>query len=444
MKSIEGKGYEPADRWLSELNNSLGEAPNFVPPDLNSYHQMRWGFGSTPYGAEQLTDFARAGTIVDRLNEFMPSDYGEGPSKRSLSDALIDAIGTAPDAFLDQLPQFLEAKPEYQYALIAGFEKLWDAWDGKRSRLPWDRTWPKLVGFFEAILTNEEFWKAAVPDEPVLSPARDWVPSEIAEFLKAGTHSDDKAYAPELLPRTLPLVLILLDKSEPQSEPREGDALNGAINTPRGKAIEALFEHALRRCRLSDKVEQSHADAWRELEPIFDAELGNCRGKNFEFSALAGAYMANLDYMSRDWVQANIKAIFPIEFPANCLAALNGLAFAPAMRRPVFNELIASGVLDWALRQDLRGDYTRESLLHRLGLSYLWGDEQLEGPRFGYLFQNRRLNDLEELSRYFRMVWGEPLTQDQTERILLFWDRCVGWGNTVDPRPANSCRSSAS
>ena len=203
LTPIAGQGYEPADTWLAELNEALGTSAMFARPNFNSYHEMRWGFGPTPHEAQELVAFAQAGTIVDRLNEFTPSDSWDGPSKRSLSDAVIDAVGAAPDAFLDQLPQFLGAKPEYQYAIIAGFKKLWDAWDGKQARLPWDRIWPKLVDFFEAILTNEEFWKGEVADEPVLSPTRDWIPPAIAEFLRAGTRSDDKAYAPELLPRTL-------------------------------------------------------------------------------------------------------------------------------------------------------------------------------------------------------------------------------------------------
>jgi hypothetical protein len=41
-------------------------------------------------------------------------------------------------------------------------------------------------------------------------------------------------------------------------------------------------------------------EEWRELEPLFDAELAQCCAGNFEFSALAGAYIANLHYMSQD------------------------------------------------------------------------------------------------------------------------------------------------
>jgi hypothetical protein len=78
----------------------------------------------------------------------------------------------------------------------------------------------------------------------------------------------------------------------------------------------------------------------------------------------------------------------------------------------------------------------REGLLRRLGLSYLWGDESLDSPRFAYLFENCRLDDLEEFGRYFWMVRGEPLTPEQKERVLQFWERCTAWGATLDPPPA--------
>jgi hypothetical protein len=436
LKSIAGKGYEPVDSWLGAINEALGDPANFVPSDFNSYRQMRWGSGPTPHTAEELVALARAGKIIEVVNSFTPSNSWEGPSTRSLSDALIEAVGIEPDTFLDQLSQFLDAKPEYQYSVIAGYKKLWDARGEEERALPWRRIWPKLIDFFEAILTNDEFWEGKVDndDEQALSPTRQWIPPEIAEFLRAGTRNDEKAYAPELLPRTLRLVEILLDKSEPQAEPREGDALNGAINTDRGKALEALFDHALRLCRLSDKAEKSHVGAWRELEPLFDAELAKCRDGNFEFSALAGAYIANLHYMNSSWVHKNITAIFPIEYARNCLAALDGFAYAPSIK-PVFDELVAAGVVDWALRKDI-ADHLRERLLQRLGLSYLWGDEQLDGPRFGYLFENRRFDDLDELARYFWMVRGEQLTQEQTERIFQFWDHTVAWGKSLSPPPA--------
>ena len=375
LSAIAGQGCEPADTWLAKLNDALGPTGSFFHPDFNGHHETRWGSGPTPHNVQDLVAFARGGIIVERLNAFAPSNAWDGPSIRSLSEAVVDAVGAAPRTFVDQLPRFLNAKPEYQYAIIAGFKRRWDAWDGKQVDFAWNQTWPKLIDFFEALLTNEDFWRAEVTQEPGLLPNRDWIPPVISEFLRAGTRSDDKAYAPELLARTLPLVAILLDKSESQTEAAEGNALDHAINTAKGKAIEALLDYALRCCRLSDKASKSHVQTWQGLQPFFDAELAVSRDGNFEFSALAGAYIGNLHYMSVDWVNTNFGRIFPVEFPANCLSALDGLAFAPPTKS-VYAALVASGVLDWALRQEMKGEHARESLLQRIGLAYLWEEEK--------------------------------------------------------------------
>jgi hypothetical protein len=70
-------------------------------------------------------------------------------------------------------------------------------------------------------------------------------------------------------------------------------------------------------------------------------------------------------------------------------------------------------------------------------IAYLWEEENLDGPRFSYLFDARRTGDLEELGNYFWMVRGEPLEEKQKERIFLFWDRCITWSKSFESPPAN-------
>src|SRR5665647_1620254 len=117
----------------------------------------------------------------------------------------------------------------------------------------------------------------------------------------------------------------------------------------KGKAIEAMYSHALRACRLSDRTQEGHAHIWTQLQPAFDRELNKCKDTNYEFSTLAGAYLANLDYMDRNWLQANIKQIFPQQFPANFACALEGLAYGPATR-PLYSLLSANGIIEQALK----------------------------------------------------------------------------------------------
>jgi hypothetical protein len=109
--------------------------------------------------------------------------------------------------------------------------------------------------------------------------------------------------------------------------------------------------------------------------------------------------------------------------------------FAPATEA-VYSELVDTGVLEWALRQDLKDSHARENLIQRMCLAYLWDKEALDSPRFAYPFDARKTDDLEVAFKYFWAVRGEPLKDEHKERILLFWDRCVSWAQTVDPPPA--------
>ena len=434
LSAIAGQGSDAADKWFHELMSDPSLGGLSPHPDFHSYMESRWGFGPTPHSVQDLVAFAEAGVVVDKLNGFVQTNTWDGPSTRSLADSLVEAVGLAPITFLALVPSFLKAKREYQYAVIAGFKKLWDAWDGKQSVFDWNDAWPKLVQFFEHIVTDEVFWTEPVTDDVSLSPNRNWIPPIISEFLRAGTKSDSKAYDPALLPRTWSLTTILLKKSDPQQEASEGDALNRAINTPKGKAIEALFDHALRWCRVIDAEKKSHTDIWKFVQPVFDKEIEACRNGNFEFSALAGAYIENLHYLSVDWLRNKFRAIFPTEYPTNCLSALDGLAFAPATE-PIYRHLVEAGIIEWALSRETKGSHARENLVQRMCLSYLWDKESLKLPRFTYLYDTQREDDLEIACKYFWAVRGEPLTADQTEKILLFWQRCVNWAKTVETPP---------
>lgn len=435
LSAIAGQGFQPAEKWFLELtsNPTLGRlSPH---PDFHSYMESHWGYGPTPHSVPDLVAFAEAGTVVDKLNAFVQKDTWNGPSTRSLTDAVVEAVASAPKTFLSLLPSFLNAKREYQYAIIAGFKKLWDAWDGAASDFDWNDAWSRLVEFFECLIAEEKFWTEPAIDDGSLSPNRNWIPPVISEFLRAGTMRDNKAFDPSLLPRTWSLIKILLNHSNAEKEPNEGNALNLAINTSKGKAIEALFDHALRWCRLNDAKTKSHAEIWHDMQPVFDTELAACTNANFEFSALCGLYISNLHYLNADWLRDNFQRIFPVGYPDNCLSAIDGLAHAPTTR-PVYQQLVDAGIIEWALKREMKSSHARENLIQRMCLAYLWEQDSLESPRFTLLYEGHREPDLEVACKYFWALRGESLEPKHVEKVLKFWNRSVEWAQTAKPRPA--------
>ena len=436
LEAITGKGLAEADQLYKELKQDQSLGTLGPHPDFIGYHESRFGPGPAAFSTAELVAMLEGGIIIERLNAFVPGSFWDGPTKRALADAVAEAVEAAPLAFLEKLNTFLNAEPAYRYAVIAGYKKLWDKWDGKDSSFDWTTGWRALIAFFEPLLNAPDLWEDEASEEKALTPTRNWIPPLISDFFVAGTRDDKKAFAAEFLPRTLALIKILLGRSSPQEEAKEYDALTRAINSSRGKAIEALVNYGLRTCRLADHATQGHMRAWEELRPIFDAERDACRNANFEFSALAGSYIANLHYMSADWLAESFKAIFPVEYPTNCLSALDGLAYAPPME-PIYRQLVESGVLMWALRREEIGEHARENLTQRMCLAYLWKKDDLNSPQFSYLFDNDRVDVIQIASRWFWAISNQELTEEQKDSILHFWDRCVAWSKTTTIDPAN-------
>lgn len=436
LSAIAGKGYEPVDSWFSELDADpiIGRLSDH--PDFHSYMEIWTGPGPSPYSAQALLAFVEDGSLIKRLNEFQQSSDWQGPSTpsiKALVDLLEEIVGIHPRKFLQLLPAFLDAKRPYQYGIINGFKRLWDMPKDKQQDLDWDVAWGRLIGFFGQLLDNPNFWSEEVVSDHDLTPTRDWIPSIIAEFLRAGTRDDNKAYPPEFLTSAFALIKILLEKLEPIDDAKE-DAMFQAINSPRGKAIEALFSHTLKACRISDKERKDHTEAWQGIKPAFDVELAKCENMNYEFSTLAAAYLANIDYISRDWLRASIGKIFPRDFPVNFACAIDGLAYVSASRS-IYRLLLEHGILDRALRLNRTRKQAHERIIERIALAYLWGDETLDSPRLSYLFEPDQIEDLQDAIGFFSNARRQELTKEQIERILCFWEKCVTWAETLTEPP---------
>ena len=429
LSAIAGKGYEPADTWFDMLQSDATIGTLREHPDFHSYHESWSGPGASPYSVQELLAFAEDGSIIERLNDFQQKDSWHSPTTpttHALVDTLEEAVGINPQQFLRLLPEFLKAKHAYQYGIINGFKRVPE---DNQFQIDWDRAREALIGFFESIIEDDTFWAENVVTDSDSTSNRDWLPPLIAGFLHSNTQDDISKVFPPRAPRIFALIRTLLKHVKPMPEASE-DAMSQAINSSKGKTIEALFSHVTGERHMSDPAPRKRAEAWAQLKSIFDDELAQCKNTNFEFSTLAGAYITDLDYLDHEWLVANVEQIFTQEFPVNFTCALEGLAFAPATR-PIYALLLDRGILDWALWNAPEGRHSREKLIERIAVAYLWGDEELDSSRFSYLFESGKAEELVVASRFFWNLRGQTLTTDQIERILLYWEQCVAWSHTA-------------
>ena len=430
LSATAGTAYEPAGKWLAHLDDKYGRDRNH--PDYLSFSETRWGPGPSKYSAQKLIAFSRARTIVERLIEFKPGDMWNGPTVEGLIEELERAVGMAPDQFVYVLPEFLEAPRDYQYGLVSGFLKLWRNSNGNTSPVEWDEIWTHLFKFFGRLLRDERFW--TTDDASPGWAQTSWISNAIADLLIEGTRDSKRVYPPVLLPIGWDLIRILVERGERISEPIN-DPMNQSINSSRGRALQAAFGHILRRSRVADKEVGNHVEVSSESRCIFDRELAQCVGGNFEFSTLCGAMLGNLGYIDQDWLDKNIRRIFPSEQPTNLRCAVGGLAYA-SVNLPIYRMLKESGVIDSALSIEDQDPYGREKLTERLMLGYLWGEECLESSRFSYLFEAARSEDFQGIHGFFRRIRGEELKPEQVERIVAYWRYCVIWANQQADCPA--------
>ena len=393
--------------------------------------ETSWGPGPSPYKPQELAAFAEDKKLIEKLNAFKPADVWRGPTVDALVSALEEAIKRSPDTFLRELPAFAKADRPYQHAIIRGFKTVWESND-KQLSIEWSEVWSVLLGLLETLVGTAAFWEAVDTKERDYS--RSWLISAISDCLASGTREDSHALPPSLMPRVWALIQLCLDKTGSTADGDEDDPMMRAINTSKGRAIEALFSYALRSCRMEDRENNSHDSAWAVLKPIFDSELKKCEQGNYEFSTLLGAYLSNLDYMNRGWVAGNVASIFPVGRPNNLVCAIAGLAFS-APTRYIYVLLRDAGVLDAALPMELKGRDTRQKLVERMMVGYLWGEDTLTSTRLTHAFNHDLVEDLENGAWFFWSIRGEKLSDEQRAKILQYWAACVEWAGKQQNAP---------
>jgi hypothetical protein len=420
-------GDQPeAAAWFAELTASPELGPVTEHPDFLSYHQSRWGPGPAPYETDSLVAFAEDGSLIERLNSFKPGDFWRGPTLGGLVSALENAVSSKPDAFLPLLSDFHAAKVPFQHALIQGYKRLFDPSNSAKPEFDWKSAWPKLMRFFSETVTQDSFWDKVEENEKVdLTPTREWMRTLIASFLENATRDDETAYPVELLPEGWTIITTMLARAE-SGDLNLSDPMTHALNTDKGHAIGAMYNHALRACRIADQTTQSHSAVWEGLKGAFDAELGKCRDGNFEFSTLSASYIGNLHYLNLDWLTANVAQMFPArEYPNNFKVAVGGLAYASS-NRPIYQLLAGQKVFAEALATKLEDKNSRERVIEWVGLAYLWNDEQLDSPVIQTIFA-AGVEDVETLAELFWQVRRDELTDVQIDKVLAFWERCLAW-----------------
>ena len=105
-----------------------------------------------------------------------------------------------------------------------------------------------------------------------LVPTRAWMRSLIASFSENATRDDNTAYPAELLPQGWAIITTMLSRAK-YSDLSLSDPMTHALNTEKGHAVGAMYNHALRACRVARPDNTiAQCGIGRVLEGVFNTE----------------------------------------------------------------------------------------------------------------------------------------------------------------------------
>jgi hypothetical protein len=409
--SVERTAYRQAI-WLAAIKNFgqelqanyqacvdlAGAEPDH--PDFSSYFSSGWLVRDSPLPADELLAMN-----TDQLIEYLQTYEDPGTFMESglegLVDALKAAVKSAPMQYAPSLTRFALLDSAYVYVLLEAFNELWS----EKKELPWAGIWQELLNFCQLVIENEEFWSPAnMGQRPQFVANRFWVVGAIGRLIESGTKSDDHAFSPELLPQARELLLALLEKEQGQEFKPDSDAVSIAINSPRGRCLEALVNLALRSCRLADKEAGGHDAVWASLEPIFDLELLKPDEDEYEFITLLVNYLPNFLYMSREWVLANLALIFDFTNYQKWLCAMQAYAYVNKVYQEVYRYLKDNEHFLRALDDENLKERVSEKIIQGIVVAYISDFEDLE-ENSSLIRQLIVRAKADELSRLIWFIW---------------------------------------
>ncbi|MDA1347638.1 MAG: hypothetical protein O3A47_02040 [Chloroflexi bacterium] len=409
-----------------------------LPPDWD----REWSSLSAEFGVEP--EIRREGVTtgwvgpaqavgVDRLNEMAPDEIaalagafkgGDGfdqPSEEDLGREIGQSAASSPERFTADLCAFDDVDLTYKGGLVRGFR---DAAEADRQI-----DWKPVLEFCQRVLST-----AGLRTEPDAAGAR----REIIDLLHSGLAPKGEEIPIDQRELVWSLLALLQDDPDPTQEREDeyswGGPYGRAINTNRGRAIEAVIYFAIwvyRRTRADSKNAQPFSfDNVPGMREVLERHLDVSDDASLAVRGVYGKYLPTLAGLDREWVTANLHSLFPHKesethlrravWEAYAVYARIGLSMLDLLRGEYEKSvnLVGSGNIEASRNPDV--------LLGQHLLIFYWHgridlDDQLLVQFFEIASDDVRAAVTEDLGQGLR---GEqdPIADEVGDRLRLLWE----------------------
>ncbi len=416
LSAIKGKGCQEVEESYERNFTIAKEEPEH--PDFSFYGgAFEVAKDISPYSVDELLS-RDISDVINLLRLFKEENQRNTPSRRGLALELKEALKIKPELFTDNLAKFKDLDNEYKYYLIEGYKELWN-----EERY---NNWAELLEFCWTLLQSEDFWlEGRSGQQGYVEHSYRRIVELICELIREGVTDDAKAFAPSLLPKAKNIIENILGNQRGDSFTGLQDAVLVAINSPRGKCVQALINYALRLCRLAEKKYTGHEEQWQnELQPIFDKQINQVQTgevENYEFVTLFARHLPNFFFMNQSWTMKQLPIIFNKENRIGWLCAMHGYTYVNTVYPEAYKFLLKNSHVHDALDSEEIGYRSKEKIIQNLVVAYIWEVEQHgnQTETLSWLIKRWRPDEIHHLIWFF---WSlRDSKSDFSEKIIPLW-----------------------
>ncbi|MDO6444194.1 hypothetical protein Q4493_00250 [Colwellia sp. 1_MG-2023] len=393
-------------------------------PDFSNYMRVSNVVNVSPVTVSELAVMLEnTDELVSFLNKYNVVSHFNEPGIEGLVNTFEELVLLDSCEVLNNLEAFINLKPHYLNQIFTAYLKLWS----DKAQRSWHELWPKILGFSSTIFNDDSFWESDDNTEsgPFIGD-KHWVISSYCRLIESGCEKDERAFNLDLADAVKNTLEIILERASGEDFGRDSDAVSIAINSPRGRCIEAYLKLALYQCRNVEKNSTEHQEIWATYLPTFDSELLKPESANeYEFITILLMYVRNFLYLSNDWTHRNLERMFGNVNSLQWICAVQAYSYVGWLIPEIHQMFKEKGFYTALLDHDDLSDTVKGRFIEYICIAHIQKREDFDDDSLLKLLLNR--NNDNELSKVIWFLWSiRDQDIDMTkELVLALWPDLV-------------------
>ncbi|QPB83151.1 hypothetical protein CWC22_009185 [Pseudoalteromonas rubra] len=394
-------------------------------PDFSCYMSGGVAVDVSPLSVSELAVMLEdIDSLIHFLNEYKEVGHFNEPGIEGLVNTFEELVLLDSCEILNNLDVFIDLKPHYLHKIFSAYSKLW----ADKALRPWNELWPKIIHFAGKVFNEASFWDSVdnVDSGPFIGD-KHWVVSSYCRLVEAGCENDERAFELELTDDVKNTLELILNKESGEDFNDNSDAVSIAINSPRGRCLEAYVKLALYQCRNVGKDSEERKRIWAGYQPTFDNELGKPHAAGeYEFITILLMYVRNFFYLSKNWTVQNIESMFGEKKSLQWRCALQAYSHVGWLIPEIHAYFKEKNFYPALLDDESLSDTVKGRYIEYACIAYLQKRDQLDDKSLLRLLLFRQKES--ELSKVVWFLWSIRDQNVEKTKVLVF----ALWPDLVD------------